>query len=172
MAAHKKHAQVHHAGAVEALVHRPSKRQAIQPKAPAQKTVLVTIRKEGDKYVAHPKRLSVPRRTANIVFVLENAPANAQLLKMEIKEPKPPVHRAKTGQSRRANGTNGSSPGNPFSFPVKSKRVMLLTDDNGVANHQGRRFVYDMYVMEGNVKFKVDPVIDNDPPPPGTSGGG
>ena len=123
-----------------------------QPKNPADQTVLVRIRKERGKYVAHPQRVPVFQGVANVVFVLESAPPNAQLKKIKLREshPRPTLSNPRP---------------NPFSKP-KRMRVMLLTDDNTPADNQARYFKYDLEVKEGSRVFYVDPGIDNEPPPP------
>lgn len=112
-------------------------------------TILVTIRKEGSKYVAHPKDFWVAEgHCANIVFVLENAPKNAWLKKVKLEEE---VDRRRPWL-------------NPFTLP-RGKRVLLITDDNSHGLHQNRKFAYKLEVREGSEPFDVDPVIGNDPPP-------
>ena len=121
---------------------------AAKGKVPPDFTLMVVIEKLNGKYVAKPDRTRVPQgRHVNIVFVLENAPPDAELQQVVISEP---------------NAPNGDSP-NPFSFPV-AKRVMLVNDDNTAAECQGRKFDYICYVKEGQTVIPVDPGIDNDPP--------
>jgi hypothetical protein len=112
-------------------------------------TIVVLVRKVGGKYVADPERVRVPEgRCANVVFVLENAPREAQLIKMVIQETTP---------------ESQSVLPSPFSMPGE-KRVLLVTDDNSKAVHHRRKFDYVLEVREGNEVFVVDPGIDHDPP--------
>ena len=113
----------------------------------ANATTVVRIRKENGGYVAYPKEVHVePGVFANLIFVLENAPRNAQLQKMIIREE-----------------SDGTGKPNPFSLPC-GYRVLLLNDDNTVPANHGRYFSYKMYVQEGSEVLEVDPGIANDPP--------
>ena len=118
------------------------------PSPTTNATKWVTIRKTGDKYTADPSRVTVQAgEIANIAFVLENAPPNAQLIKLSIIE-KGPLNTS-----------------NPFSLPGP-KRVFLLVDDNANPANNTRSFDYELEVQEDPLapSIIVDPGIDNDPP--------
>ena len=110
-------------------------------------TAVVRIRKVMGKYTAYPKKLHVKKKhITNVIFVLENAPPDAELIKLTLAEYPP--------------NTNHS---NPFNLPGKN-RVLLVVDDNRKKKNHHRYFEYSLKVLEKGIEHIVDPGIDNDPP--------
>src|ERR1043165_3809177 len=90
-------------------------------------TVVVKIRKVKDVYKAHPKTVHVhPGHVTNVVFVLENAPPDAELLNLKLAEVPPNKNKS-----------------NPFNLPGKN-RVMLIVDDNRKKRNRHRYFDYSV----------------------------